>query len=90
VRLYGFGVSCAWSIGQSQVQSGSVRVVYQAILLDAYGTLVHDDEDAVDDVCVQVAELIAVEPSAIAASGPGGWRRAPRWRTGPGFVRWPT
>ncbi|WP_444951262.1 HAD family hydrolase [Micromonospora ureilytica] len=41
--------------------------MYQAILLDVYGTLVHDDEDSVKDVCVQVADLIAVDPSAIAA-----------------------
>ncbi|KAB1948940.1 HAD family hydrolase [Micromonospora sp. ALFpr18c] len=41
--------------------------MYQAILLDLYGTLVHDDEGSVDDVCVQVADLIAVDPSAIAA-----------------------
>ncbi|MFD6679700.1 HAD family hydrolase [Micromonospora parva] len=40
--------------------------MYQAILLDVYGTLVHDDESAVNDVCVQVADLIAVDPSAIA------------------------
>ncbi|MCF0096082.1 HAD family hydrolase [Micromonospora sp. MH99] len=39
--------------------------MYQAILLDVYGTLVHDDEGLVDDVCLQIADLIAVDPSAI-------------------------
>jgi FMN phosphatase YigB (HAD superfamily) len=41
--------------------------VYQAILLDVYGTLVRDDDDSADDVCGQVAELAGVEPSAVAA-----------------------
>lgn len=45
--------------------------MYRAILLDVYGTLVHDDEDSTDDVCGQVAESAGVEPSAVAAE----WHR---------------
>jgi len=47
--------------------AGSLLLVYEAVLLDVYGTVVHDDEDMAEEVCTQVAELIAVEPSAVAA-----------------------
>lgn len=45
--------------------------MYQAVLLDVYGTLVRDDDDSADEVCVHVAELAGVEPSAVAAE----WHR---------------
>lgn len=39
--------------------------MYRGVLLDLYGTLVHDDEDLVPPICADVAERAAVGPAAV-------------------------
>ncbi|HET9655749.1 MAG TPA: HAD-IA family hydrolase [Kineosporiaceae bacterium] len=40
--------------------------MYRGILLDLYGTLVHDDEELLPPICTRVAERAAVDPAAVA------------------------
>ncbi|MDT0276809.1 HAD family hydrolase [Blastococcus goldschmidtiae] len=44
----------------------SLRRKYRALLLDVYGTLVHEDDDILRPICEQVAELGGVEAGAVA------------------------
>lgn len=43
-----------------------VRPMYRGLLLDVYGTLVHEDDDSLQAICAHVGELAGVEPGAVA------------------------
>jgi len=40
--------------------------VYQAVLLDVYGTLVHEDDAVLEPICEHIAELAQVQPPVVA------------------------
>jgi hypothetical protein len=63
--------------------------VYRGVLLDLYGTLVHDDEDLLPPICADVAKRAAVSPAAVErVSGSAASIRRLTWPTARPSARW--